>query len=313
MGGKSGGGGGAAPSSGNMPSWAKKAHKDLLARANTESQSPYQGYKGDQVADQNALTGQGIQATQALSSGTNAKMETGYNSTGAAMDAAKSARDVSLGSFATFGGDQASKYMSPYQQAVTDVVKRKANEDFARANIDRNSTAVSRGAFGGSRSAIIQSEADKNQAINLSDMQTKGLQDSWLNAMNQFNADRKADTDVQTTNQKNDQFKAEQLLSGANQQAKIGSDIYDNQAANADKIYEQGLREEGRTQAEIDAAMADFYAQRDHSKNEMNWYSGIMSGNPVSYTNYSGEGRSNASNLLGLGAAAIGASGNSAK
>ena len=78
-------------------------------------------------------------------------------------------------------GDVAS-FMSPYQQAVTDIELRKAREAGELAKRDlaaKFTTQGGAGAFGGSRYAIESGLADRSLQDRLSDIQARGLQTAY--------------------------------------------------------------------------------------------------------------------------------------
>lgn len=83
------------------------------------------------------------------------------------------------------------QYMSPYMQNVIDASKRETLRDYEVQQTGRNAQAVGSGAFGGSRQAIFDAEANRNLNTQLQDMQTKGLQSAYEQARqaHQFGAD----------------------------------------------------------------------------------------------------------------------------
>ena len=91
-----------------------------------------------------------------------------------------------------FGTAEAQQYMSPYQQAVTDVAKREAAVEAQQANRMLASNAAKAGAFGGSRFGLEQAQVYRSGLQNLSDIQTKGSQAAYENAQAQFERDRAA-------------------------------------------------------------------------------------------------------------------------
>jgi len=273
----------------------------------------YTPYKGDRVANQNTLTGKGITGAKGLTSGTNAQINQGITATTQGMNTARNVTGYDLGNYAKFNSAAAQEYMSPYQQGVTDIAKRSAIEDYQKANIGRASDLVAKGAFGGSRQAIIQSEADKALMNNMTDIQTKGLQDAWINAQTQFGNDRAAYVGQEQSGIDAAKFRTDARLRAGEQLGTMGQGIYDNQTGAYKDIYAYGKDEEARKQAELDAKHGEFIADRDWSKNQMGWYSGLMTGSPGSFSNYTGQsvGTNPASALMGLGSAAIGAAKNS--
>jgi hypothetical protein len=78
-------------------------------------------------------------------------------------------------------------YMSPYQQAVTDI-----QLDAARRNADiaaqgRKTAATRAGAFGGSRQAIENAEANRALQTQLDSIQAQGLQNAYTQAQGNIN------------------------------------------------------------------------------------------------------------------------------
>ena len=67
-------------------------------------------------------------------------------------------------------------YMSPYMQNVVDVQSQEARRQADISRQTQKSQATGQGAFGGSRSAIVQSEADRNLATQLGAIQATGSQ-----------------------------------------------------------------------------------------------------------------------------------------
>jgi hypothetical protein len=84
-------------------------------------------------------------------------------------------------------GNQVGGYMSPYTQGVVDIQQREAQRQADIASGSRNAQAVKSGAFGGSRQALTDAEANRNLAIQKGDIQAKGLQDAFTQASSQYN------------------------------------------------------------------------------------------------------------------------------
>lgn len=74
-------------------------------------------------------------------------------------------------------------YMSPYQQAVTDVAKQGALRDFQTAQTFRQGNATKAGAFGGGRQAIENAEAQRNLNTQLQNLDVQGQQSAYNAAM----------------------------------------------------------------------------------------------------------------------------------
>lgn len=78
-------------------------------------------------------------------------------------------------------------YMDPYVQNVINQEKAQSNRDYQQQLNQLNAQSVKSGAFGGSRQAIQQSEAARNQAFNLANIEAKGLENAYTQGAQQFN------------------------------------------------------------------------------------------------------------------------------
>jgi DNA-binding XRE family transcriptional regulator len=74
-------------------------------------------------------------------------------------------------------------YMSPYQQAVTDVAKNAAIREAQLAQQATNLGAARQGTYGGARQALMQGERERNLLANLSNIQAQGSQAAFDKAM----------------------------------------------------------------------------------------------------------------------------------
>jgi len=84
----------------------------------------------------------------------------------------------------------AQQYMNPYQQAVIDQSKFEANRQAAQQRNQMRSQAVGSKAFGGTRAALQEAEANRNLGYTLEDIQNKGMQQAYQSGMGQFSAEQ---------------------------------------------------------------------------------------------------------------------------
>ena len=89
-----------------------------------------------------------------------------------------------------FTANTAQQYMSPYQQSVIDVEKRKAREDFEQTMQGIGAKAVGAGGYGGSRQAVIEGEAIGDLGQRLGDIQSIGQQQAFDDARKAFEAQK---------------------------------------------------------------------------------------------------------------------------
>jgi hypothetical protein len=86
-------------------------------------------------------------------------------------------------------------YMSPYQQAVTDVAKTGALRDYQIGQTFRQANAAKAGAYGGGRQAIENAEAQRNLNTQLQNLDVQGQQSAYNAAM--ANIGKQADLGMQ--------------------------------------------------------------------------------------------------------------------
>lgn len=109
------------------------------------------------------------------------------------------AQQVSTQAFTAPGTVEA--YMSPYQQAVTDIAKREAQRQADIAGTQRGARQAQSGAFGGSRAAIENAEAQRNLSQQMADIQAKGSQEAYGQAAQMFTSDQARQLAAQQANQ----------------------------------------------------------------------------------------------------------------
>lgn len=122
-----------------------------------------------------------------------------------------------------FGQPQAREYMSPYIQNVINMQQRDAQRQADIARTERNAQFTGKGAFGGSRQAIMDAEAARNLALQKGDITAKGMQDAYTNAQAQFNADQGRGLTAQQATEQSRQFGSGQGLQAANLGAQYGT------------------------------------------------------------------------------------------
>ena len=92
--------------------------------------------------------------------------------------------------------DNIQRFMSPYQQAVTDVAKREAIRTSNIAGKKIADAATAQGGLGGYREAIQQAERERNLGQRLDDIQITGGQRAYDAAVSALTAERAADLGV---------------------------------------------------------------------------------------------------------------------
>lgn len=95
------------------------------------------------------------------------------------------------------------KFMSPYQQAVTDAQIREAQRQAAIQKKGAAMGAIQRGTFGGARQALLQSEQDRNTQQLLADIQARGSQAGYEAGVKGFESEQARKSAAQQINIEN--------------------------------------------------------------------------------------------------------------
>lgn len=205
----------------SQPEYALPYVSDLYRMAQQNAYTPYTPFAYNRVAETSPLFQQGANliSQQAAAPGILGTMNVGGQQMGTLQ-----------------------AYMNPYQQAVTDVAKQAALREYGSGLSALKSQAASRGAFGGSRQAIMESELTRNLGQQLGNIQMQGSAAAF--------------------------DKAGQLY---------GADIARQQQA-AQMAMSTGLAEQAQRQAQLDALYGEYERQRLYPQQQAEAYKSIIFG-----------------------------------
>ena len=133
-------------------------------------------------------------------------------------------------------------YMNPYQQSVTDVAKQGALRDYQAGLNTLKASAAQKGAFGGSRQAIAETEMMRNLGSQLSNIQMQGSAQAFDRAGQLYQQD-------------------------------LG-----NQMQKAQTLQQLGLADEARRQRDLDLMYQEFEKQRLYPQQQAEAYKSIIFG-----------------------------------
>lgn len=139
-------------------------------------------------------------------------------------------------------------YMNPYQQAVTDVAKQGAMRDYQTGMNTLKAQAAQKGAFGGSRQAIAETEMMRNLGSQLSNIQMQGSAQAFDKAGQLYQQDMQ------------------------------------NQMQKAQTLQQLGLADEARRQRDLDLMYQEFEKQRLYPQEQANAYKSIIFGQQMEPT-----------------------------
>ena len=229
--------------------------KEMLEEAQTlykqKLKEGYADYKGDTIAGFTPEQKQAMEGIKGLV-GTSAPL----------MD---EAIGLTKGLTDQFTAEEAQKYMSPYQQAVTDIEKREAQKVFERDIMPQfEKQAVEAGGMSGmgSRAGIQAAQLGQAQMQQLGDIQTKGSQRAYEDALRQFQnqkeRERLAASGLMEAGPK--KFKAGMLEQGA--------------------LQTVGEQKQDLAQTALDEAYLKFIQKQQYPAEQLAQYSGFITMNP---------------------------------
>ena len=249
-----------------IPEYARPYVERMLGKAEAFSEAPYQAYGGQRIAGFSPMQEQAFQGAanlgpaKQLGTGTQLAGIAGLGSLGAGRQYAQQATSP--------GAMQA--YMSPYIENAMAPQLREAARSSAMMGQQNQTQAVQQGAFGGSRSAIVEAERQRNLAQQQGDIYGRGMQTAYEQA-------RQAQ-----------QFGADLGLRGyglAGQMAgtlgQLGQTQFNQQQGAIQAQAAAGAQQQGLEQQKLSQAYQDFLTQRDYPQQQLSFMSDILRGVPL--------------------------------
>jgi hypothetical protein len=251
----------------SIPDYAKPSVERLLGKTEALTNAPYQAYGGERIAgftpmQQQAQQGMAnLQPAQQLGIATQMGGLAGLNALGAGANYQQMATDP--------GAMQA--YMSPYIQNALDPQMQEAARRSAIQGQQNQAQAAQQGAFGGSRSAIVEAERQRNLGQQQADIYGRGMQSAFEQA-------RQAQQFGSTLGLQGLQT-AGQMAGTLGQlgQTQFGQqkDIIQGQAS-------MGQQQQALEQQRLSQQYEDFAAQRRHPYEQLAFYADMTRGLPLS-------------------------------
>ena len=301
-----------------LPEWARGYAKDTLAKgaALTDiNKNPYQQYGGERIAGFQPMQQQafesaaGMQPSQQVGLGSGIAGMAGLG----ALNTNYQGRNFQGGQFDT---QAAQEYMNPYTQNVVDYQKSQALRDFQIAQPMRQAQAVRQGAFGGSRSAIVDAEAQRTLNSQLQGIEATGQQAAFQNAQQQFNADQARRLQAQQMGEQSRQYGAglgmqglQTGLQAAGQLGQLGQTEYGQKMGITGLQSQFGQQQQQQAQRPLDMAYQDFINQQNYPYKQLGFMSDMIRGLPLGQQSTQSVYQAPPSTLQTVGALGMGAYG----
>lgn len=283
-----------------VPKYQEDYYKKVYARSEAESNNPYQEYQGQSIADRNQAQTQGFQNALDNSAQANNINPLGLMQNSVGQSASADGTNFNPNLQNTSGVNRQGirqvnaqdimgtlgNYMNPYTQINTDRGLRDLNRSRMQQLMSDQDQSIGSGAFGGSRSALLEAETNKNYNESVADFVNQQNQQAFDNATqlatdqanrsmtaDQFNAGQDANV-LMNNNQlaQSDAYKQAELnlaQAGLLQDTNLANAGYQNQALDRDQnifasilgqqnTLDSNLMRQGMLQNQYDQSLLDY-------------------------------------------------------
>ena len=264
--------------------------EELLGKAQLYTDvdlNPYQQYMGERVAQFTPLQQQSYENAALMQTAPQLGDATAMAGM-AGLGALNTQYTFNPYSAQQFTGDAVKAYMSPYVQNVVERQQQDAQRQADIAMQAQNAQAARSGAFGGSGNYLMRAQAAGNLARQKGDIQAKGLQDAYQQAMQQFNTSQAQNLAAQQLNAQQQQFGAGLGLQGlqtANQAASnlanIGQTQYGQNVGLLNLQNQFGGQQQQQTQNILNNQYQDFLNYQNYPYKQMGFLSDMIRGLPL--------------------------------
>jgi hypothetical protein len=268
-----GGGGGAAPAptsqsvtQTSIPEYAKPYVERMLGKSEALTDAPYQAYGGQRIAGFTPMQQQAFQSAANLEPSKQLGYGTQLAGLGGlgAMNAGQNYQNMATNPYA----QQA--YMSPYVQNALAPQMQEAIRQSQIQGQQNQAQAVQQGAFGGSRSAIVEAERQRNLGQNLANIYGTGMQNAFQQA-------QQAQQFGSTLGLQGNQA----AIQSAQAMGQLGQTQFGQQKDIINAQANAGAQQQGLQQQQLQQQYQDFLAQRAYPQQNLAFMSDILRGVPL--------------------------------
>jgi hypothetical protein len=225
----------------SLSNWAGPYVTDMLGRGQALADQPYEAYSGPLTAGQSELQTQAFEGLAGLAIPTD-----------------------QMGAYTPqqFTAESAQQYMNPYLQAALNPQLDEARRQAEIQRVQDAGRLTKAGAYGGSRQAIMESEANRNLLQNMSAITGEGYRTAYDTAMGQFNTEQDREMAAQEA-----------------------ANTYGLSALR--DIADMGATQRGITSEGITADKAQFEEERDFPYKQVQYMQSLLQDLPISAQSYS--------------------------
>ncbi len=245
----------------NIPAELMPYATKVLGKAEALTSAPYLEYGGQRAAGFSPLQQQGYQGIQQMMPADQLNQATGFAGLGA-LRAAQGPQD--------FTGENVQSYMSPYMRNVVEQQQLGAIRNYQRELPGLASVATKVGGLGGTRQALLQSEAQRNLQDRLAGIEASGTQAAYENAQQQFNAQQAMGLNY-----------LQQQLGAAGILGDLGQRQYGQEMGINEALLRAGQEQRGVEQQYLDSLREAYAERQNYPYKNLAFMSDLIRGTPL--------------------------------
>jgi hypothetical protein len=249
---------------GTLSTWAGPYVTDMLGKAQAFSELPYQPYTGQLTSGPSALQTQAFQGIGGLT------VPTALTTAGQQAQQTYGATQQYMPTIGTV-----QSYMNPYLEAVLEPQRREANRQAEIARNQMQGRMAQAGAYGGSRQAIMEAEAQRNLQTLLGDITGKGYAGAFETAQKQ----RQADIDAGLRGLAAQTAATQALTQAGGQEAQYG-------LANLQEMARQGAAQRDIEQAGLTADYNQYLREIQYPREQLEFQRNMLAGLPIAAASF---------------------------
>lgn len=287
-----------------LPDFAQPYLDQALQQGQALSQNSYTPYPGQQLAGLDPLQTQAAQMAGNLPNVSNPVFGQAQGILSGAAQTGANASNFQAQNWLQPGTAQA--YMDPYQQLVTNQTINQINQQAGMQNAQIDSNAVSAGAFGGDRQAVMRGMNNYYTQQAVGQAQAAGGQSAYASGQNQFNADQQARYNAAGLG-----VQGGQLANAAGQNlGYLGTSMQNAGLQNIQAAQNAGGIMQAQNQSGLNIGYQNFLNQLNFPYQQIGFESGLINGLPLGSvgTTSQYQNPNTVSQMLGLGLGGLGLS-----
>ena len=297
---------------GTLSEWAGPYVTDMLGRAQAYAGTPFQPYEGAFTAGPSTLQGQAFQGIGSLTVPQNITQAGQTLGTYATKDVPS----YQPGTYSPiqFTQQNLQQYMNPYLESVLEPQRREMQRQADIARNTMQSRMAQAGAYGGSRQAIMEAEAQRNLQQGLADLTGKGYAGAYEDAARRLAEESGRGLEAARFGEQSRQFGAglglqglQTALQGAGQLGQLGQAEFGQQKDIIGLQSQMGAERQQLDQARKGQQYEDFMREKLYPYQQLEFMSNILRGTPMgTVTSMYTAPPSIGSQIAGLGLAGAG-------